>query len=150
PQARYGLALALVEGPDKGYDEAVATLQPLLGAKDMPEFPFVLYYFALAKRGQGVKELAEAVAKPQEATQRKGNAAARFDEAQQNFAAAAAASAAKVKEVPPDAKELPVDLEWAARARCDQAEMLLRANKTKEALAAVEPFLKEPYSKSRY
>ncbi len=150
PQARYGLALALTEGPEKNYDEVVATLQPLLGAKDMPEFPLVLYHFALGKRGQGVKELAEATAKPQEATQRKANAAARFDEAQQQFAASAAAFAARVKDVPADAKELPVDLEWAARSRCDQAEMLLRAGKTKEALAAVEPFLKDPYAKSRY
>ena len=38
-------------------------------------------------------------------------------------------------------KELPLDLEWAARARCDQAEVLLRLQKAKEAQAIVAGFV---------
>ena len=41
-------------------------------------------------------------------------------------------------------KNFLLDLEWAARARCDQAEMLLRAQKPKEAQAVAVGFLKDP------
>ena len=45
---------------------------------------------------------------------------------------------------------MPLDLEWSARARCDQAEMELRTLKTKEAAATAAPFLKGPLTRSRY
>jgi TolA-binding protein len=150
PAARYGLALALLEGPERDYNAAVEQLQPLLGNKDLPEYPFVLYHFALAKRGQGVRELAEAAAKPNEAPQRRNSASQRFTEALPQFAAAEAAFAARAKAPPAEAKELPVDLEWAARARCDEAEMQLRLLKVKEAQATAAPLLKAPLTKSRY
>jgi TolA-binding protein len=150
PSARYGLALCFLEGPDRNYNGAVEQLQPLLGSKDVPEYPFILYHFALAKRGQGVRELAEGVAKPQEAPQHRANANQRFEEANQQFAAAAAAFQAKAKEPPAAAKELPVEMEWAARARCDQAEMQIRVGKPKEAQVTAAPFLKDPWAKSRY
>src|SRR5262249_22252008 len=48
-------------------------------------------------------------------------------------------------------KELPVELEWAARARCDLAEMQLRTLKTKDAQATAAPFVKDAVLlKSRY
>src|SRR5262249_20221965 len=48
-------------------------------------------------------------------------------------------------------KGLPVELEWAARSRCDQAEMLLRQRKAKEARAAVAPLTTEKqWQESRY
>jgi TolA-binding protein len=150
PSAHYGLALALLEGPARDYNAALEQLQPLLGNKDLPEHPFVLYHFALAKRGQGVREMGEAAAKPQEAAQHRTNANQRFTEALQQFAAAGAAFQARAKEPAGGAKELPVDLEWATRARCDEAEMQLRLQKFKEAQAAAAPFLKEPLSRSRY
>jgi TolA-binding protein len=150
PAARYGLALSLLEGPERDYNGAAEQLQQLLGAKEMPEHPFVLYHFALAKRGLGVRELAEAAAKPQEAPQRRDAAKQRFDEAAQQFAAALAAFQARVKEPAANAKDLPLELEWAARSRCDQAEMQLRTLKVKEAQATAAPFLKEPLTRSRY
>ncbi len=114
--AHYGLALALLDGPAKDYNAAVEQLQPLAGAKDAPDYPFYLYYLGLAERGQGVKSLAEIASKPNEAQQRKDFARGRFDEAAKQFAAAQAAFAARVKAPDPDAKDLPIDLEWAARA----------------------------------
>src|SRR5207237_571001 len=48
-------------------------------------------------------------------------------------------------------KDIPADLEWAARARCDQAEMLTRLLRPKDALSAVAPFLHDRLlGKSRY
>ena len=88
--------------------------------------------------------MAQAEAKPQEAPQHRAAANGRFDEAAKQFAAAVAAFTGRVKdEVPADAKDLPVDLEWAARARCDQAEMQLRTAKMKEAQATAAPFVKD-------
>ncbi len=151
PQGRYGLVLALLDGPEKDHNAAFEQLQALAGVKDFPQQPFVLYYSGLCRRGLGVKSLAQAVAKPPEAPQHKAQANAQFEEAAKAFAAAVPAFAARVKELPKDAKDLPVDLEWSARARADQAEMLLRVAKNKEAQAAAEPFVKDAVLvKSRY
>jgi cellulose synthase operon protein C len=98
-----------------------------------------------------VKELAEAIAKPQETPQRKANAKQRFEEAAAQFAAAVPVFSAKLKPPPADAKELPVDWEWAARARCDLAEMQLRTQKVKEAQATADLFVKDAVlAKSKY
>ncbi|MFN4260055.1 MAG: tetratricopeptide repeat protein [Gemmataceae bacterium] len=149
--ARYGLALALLDSPTPNYQEARALLQDLAGNKNLPEHPSIVYYLGVAIRGQGVQELQLADAKPQEAPQRLTTAQQRFQEAASQFASASAAYAALVKEAPPAPQELPVEWEWAARARCDQAEMELRAGKTKEALATSAPFLKDPsWTRSRY
>src|SRR5262249_13613569 len=74
--------------------------------------------------------------KPQEANQRRDAAKQRFEEARQQFALALAAFSAR-------AKDDPADREWAARARCDQAEMQLRVGKIKEAKADTAGFLKD-------
>jgi TolA-binding protein len=150
--ARYGLALAILESPDKNYQEARDLLQALAGNKSLPEHAQILYQLGLAMRGQGLQELAIADAKPQEAPQRRGNAQQRFTEAAGQFAAALAAFTAQApKEIAADSKELPLAWEWAARARCDLAEMQLRLLKPKEAQATAESFLKDPtLTKSRY
>jgi TolA-binding protein len=152
PSARYGLALALLDGPERDYQRALDALQPLAGAKDFPDHPFVLYYLGVAQRGLGVRELAQAEARPQEAPQRRAAANGRFDEAAKQFAAAVAAFTARAQdELPAGAKVLLIDLEWAARARCDQAEMQLRTAKMREAQATAAPFVKdEVLKKSRY
>ncbi len=151
PSARYGLALSLIEGPQKNYTEVRDLLQGIAANKVMPEYAGVLYHLGLALRGLGVNELAQADAKPQETPQRRDAARQRFEEAGRQFAAAEAAFAAKGGEVPAGAKELPLDREWAARARCDLAEMQLRLLKTKEAQATTAPFLKDPVlRRSRY
>src|SRR5262245_45407055 len=71
PSARYGLALALLDSPDRDYQGALEQLQPLAGNKDFADAAFVPYYLGVAQRGLGMKELAQAAAKPQEATQRR-------------------------------------------------------------------------------
>jgi TolA-binding protein len=140
PAARYGLARCLIEGATKDYNEAVNQLQGLAGNKAMPEHPFVLYYLGLAQRGQGRQALAA------------NNAAAagqRFDEAGKNFAGAAAEIAERIKQAGKGATA--TVKEWAARIQCDQAEMLLRLKRPKEAQAVTAAFLDDPaLRKSRY
>src|SRR5262249_9494507 len=152
PAVKYGLALSLLELPEKDYAGAIEQLQSLAGDKNFSQQPSAIYHLGLAQRGLGLRELAQAVAKPQEANQRRAAANQRFEEAAKQFAAAVIAFTAKAKEPPANAKELPLDLQWAARARCDQAEMLLRLAKPKEAQAAVALFVKDdsPLAKSRY
>src|SRR5579862_2949649 len=149
--ARYGLALALIDGPTKDYQGAADQLQNLVNNKDLPDYPFVLYYLGLSQRGLGVREMALATTKPNEAEQHRNAAKQRFDDAGKQFTAAIAAFTARVPKPDPDAKELAPDLEWAVRARCDFAEMQLRQLKPQEARTAVQPILEDKvFAKSRY
>ena len=86
--ARYGLALCLLEGPDKNFTEAIQNLQPLAGNKALADYPHVLYYMGHCQRGLGIRELAQAAAKPQEALQRRAEANRRFEEAVRSYAGA--------------------------------------------------------------
>src|SRR5262249_47180475 len=98
----------------------------------------------------GIKELELALTKPAEAQGRRNTAAQHFSQAEQHFAGAAAALTAKFKAT--DTKEPSIVLQWAARARCDQAEMQLRLQKAKEARETTAPFAddKSSLAKSRY
>lgn len=138
--AQYGLGLTLMQADPRDFNAAAAALQPVAGMADFADRAFALYYLGLAYRGQGNTSPDKTVA-----TQR-------FTQAATTFAAAAQAFAARIKTPPPaDAKELPVDMEWMARARCDQAEMLLWIGSAQPALAVVEPLLKDPVlGKSKY
>src|SRR5262245_21774647 len=148
--ARYGLALALLETHPKNYTEIRDLLAPLAGNKASSDYALTVYHLGLAIRGQGITDLAAADAKPQEANKYRDSARQRFEEARAQFAAAQAAFEAKAP-APTSAKELPVDLEWAIRPRCDHAEMLLRLEKAKEAQTLTAAFLKDPIlAKSRY
>lgn len=148
--ARYGLALAYLEMPDRKYAEAVEQLQNVAGNRNFSDYRFAAYHLGLAKRAQGLVELSQAVTKPNEAPQRKQTANQRFTEAQQQFAAACAAFKERIKP-DPMAKEPSIELEWLARSLCDQAEMELRLNKAKEAQQTATPFAKDAaFTRSRY
>ena len=149
--ARYGLALSLLNGPEPNPAAAIEALNPLANDKNFPDHPYALYHLGLANRALGVNELAQARAKPPEAPQREMRAAQHFNEAARFFAGAADAFAAKLPKDGIDPKAPPPELDWAARSRCDRAEMLLRLGNPKEARAAAEPFLKDPaLAKSQY
>ncbi len=147
--ARYQLALAYIDSPDRNFDKAIEQLNPLVGNAGLPEHPLALYHAGLSLRGLGLRELDQAVAKPNEAPQLKQRADGRFNEAAQRFQQAIAAFTTKLpKEI---GDTVPAELNWAARSRCDQAEMELRVGKFKEAKATAEPFAKEPgLAKSKY
>jgi TolA-binding protein len=143
PSARYGLALCLLEGPTRDYDKALETLQPIAGTRDFSEHPFVLYYLGLSRRGQGLKALELATSRPAEANTHRNTARDRFDQAAKDFAAAVTAFNDRAKAGKPPEKGEPPAAEWAARARCEQAEMLLRVRKPAEAREATAGFLAE-------
>src|SRR5882672_10709629 len=50
PAARYGLALALIEGDEKKYDEARDLLQPLAANKGFADQTLATYYAGVANR----------------------------------------------------------------------------------------------------
>ena len=126
--ARYGLGLALLDLPDRNFQKALEAFTPPAGDTKFPEQASALYHAGVCQRGLGQKELAEGVAKPNEMPQRQNNANGKFTEAAKLFTAARDAYE----------KKTPPDPEWAARARCDTAEMELRVGKTKEARATAE------------
>src|SRR5262249_38747550 len=141
PSARYGLALCLLDGPEHDPDKAMEQLSQLLPQKSFPDYPHVLYYAGLARRGQGAKALDLASPRPPEAPTHRNTARQRFEEAARHFADAAGAFSARAREAKAPAKGLPEPTEWAVRCRCDQAEMLLRLRKAREAREAVAGFL---------
>ena len=147
--ARYQLALAYLDSPERNYDKALESLGPLLGNAALPEHPLALYHAGLCLRGQGLRELDGMTAKPNEAAQFKQRADQKFGEAASRFSGALAAFSGKL---PKDVGDKPLpELDWAARARCDQAEMELRLGKSKEAKTTAEPFAKDgSLTKSRY
>ena len=51
--ARYGLALCLLEAPQKDFKVAIETLNPVVGVQEFADRPLALYYLALAYRGLG-------------------------------------------------------------------------------------------------
>jgi tetratricopeptide (TPR) repeat protein len=126
--ARYGLGLALLDLPERDYTKALEALGPPANEANFPDRPLAVYYTATCHRGLGLKELEQAGGNPQ----KQQAAAGRFTEAAKVFAQSRELFAKQ-----PDAAA------WAARARCDQAEMELRTGKTKEARATAEPFAKE-------
>lgn len=138
--ARYGLGLALLDLPDRNYQKALEVLNPAANDANFPDRALALYYAGACQRGLGQKELAEGAARPNEMPQRQNNANGKFTEAARLFTQAREAFE----------KRKPADAEWAARARCDLAEMELRLNKPKEARATVEPLLKDAkFAKSK-
>jgi TolA-binding protein len=153
-QARYGLGLSLLESPEKDYSTALEVLAPLAAPsyKDYVDHPYALYYVGLAYRGLGLKVVGLATTRPADAPQLGASGNQKFLYAANYFGNAAEAFLARAKAAGVgDGKELPVAWEWAARARCDQAEMLLRLGRAKEAAAAVEPVMNDPMlGRSRY
>ncbi|MFO0825240.1 MAG: tetratricopeptide repeat protein [Gemmataceae bacterium] len=131
--ARLGLAIALLDLPDRNYQAALEAVTPAANDGNYADRPLALYYAGVCRRGMAQKELAEGIAKPNEMPQRQNNANAQFAEAVKLFAAARETFD----------KKTPPDVEWSARSRCDTAEMELRLNKTKEARATTEPFVKD-------
>ncbi len=131
--ARLGLAIALLDLPDRNYQAALDAVLPSANEANFADRSLAQYYAGVCRRGLGLNELAQGVAKPNELPQRQQAANGHFEEAKKYFKSAREGFERKT---PPDA-------EWVARSRCDNAEMELRTGKVKEARATVEPFVKD-------
>ncbi|MFM7151218.1 MAG: tetratricopeptide repeat protein, partial [Gemmataceae bacterium] len=131
-QARFGLALCLLEGPERDFDRALEALQPLLGQKAFPDYAAAHYRAGVARRGQGLKALETPATQPQAKT--------RFEEAARHFATAAEAYLDAARSAASGSVGALADREAGQKARCEQAEMLLRAGQQRLAGEAVAPF----------
>ncbi len=150
--ARYGTGLALLEGPARDFQKAAEELGQAAGNEQFADRPYAQHYLGVARRGMGYRSLAEAEAKPNEAQNHRNQARQQFEEALRSFAAATAGFLARAKAAPPAADgQVPAEVEWAARSRCDQGEMLLRTDKFKEANELAEAFVADAVlGKTRY
>ena len=150
PAARYGLALCLLDGPEKKYDEAREIMHGLSATKEFADRALAAYYAGVALRGLGLQDLAAADSKPAEAAKLRASAQVRFNDAIPLFTSAITALLGKVEEAT-DGMKLSLEAEWVARARCDLAEMQLRVGKWKECQTSAAPFVADPlWSKSQY
>ncbi|MFM7843425.1 MAG: tetratricopeptide repeat protein, partial [Planctomycetota bacterium] len=153
--ARYGLGLALLETNPRDFKNAIEALTPAAGVNEFVDRPYVLYQLALAHRGTAYDLWQQAIAKPNEAPALKQQALPQFASAATRFNEATVAFLARAKTAAPApaaaAGELLADVEWANRARCDHSEMLLRQDKSKEAVELLAPWLVDAtQSKSVY
>ena len=150
PAARYGLALTLIDGPEKKYDEAREVMASLAANKEFADRAFASYYAGVAGRGLGLQSLALGESAPNEAAKYRAIAQVRFSDALAHFMGAARAFQAKA-EKPIVEDKLTVDAEWVARVLCDIAEMQIRTGKSKEAQSTAAVFIDGPVmTKSRY
>src|SRR5580698_4991644 len=131
--ARYGLGLAILDLPDRNYQQALEAFTPASNDAAFADRPLALYYAGVCRRGLGQNEIAQGVQRPNEMPQRQQAANGHFTEAAKFFVSARESFE---KKTPPDA-------DWAARSRCDSAEMEIRLGKTKEARTTAEPFVKD-------
>src|SRR5262249_7731408 len=135
--ARYGLALCLIEGAPRNHDQAAEQLQLLANQKGFADRPFAVYYLGQARRAQGLHALDLAASQPAQAGAHRNTARQRFEEAARQHAEADKAFTERGKAARAPEKGIAAALEWAARSRCDRAEMLPRLGKPKEARQAV-------------
>jgi tetratricopeptide (TPR) repeat protein len=150
PSARYGLALALAMQPERDNNAIVEALNPIVGAT-FAEKPFALYYLGLANRAGAIADLKAVEGRPQHVEELKASAARKLEHAVKHLEAAAAAFAALPKSAATPGRVIPIEMEWTARAKCDQADALIRAGNFKAAAAIVEPLTKDAeLAKSRY
>ena len=152
PRRRTGSGCRCCSSPPHDYTAAIDALQKATAAADLPDRPFATYYLGLANRGVGNRSLAEIPSKPAEEKQLRDAARPKFEEAAKQFAAAQEAFEKQHKGVQvPEKGDLPADVEWAARARCDRCEMLLQTGKYKEAADASDAFQSDKVlARSRY
>ncbi|MEI6210460.1 MAG: tetratricopeptide repeat protein [bacterium] len=140
-RAEYGLGLALIESPRKDCTNAAQAFQSASSRGDFADRPFVLYYLGAARRAIAEQELA-AIKSSAETDPRRATANQRLTEAVGSFSEAANAFLARAG-TPGPAADRPTDLDWAARARCDSTDLLLRLGRFKEAAEAADAFLRD-------
>ena len=146
--ARFGLGLCLLETGDvKGATESLQQASTV----EFPDRPLALYHVGAVHRSAGAASLAQIAAKPNETAQLTAAATQSFGEALKAFTAAGDMLAARVKAGGgAEGPEFSTLSEWFVRARCDEAEMLLRQGKFKEAADKAWSVLADPvWAKSR-
>ncbi|MFI5378040.1 MAG: tetratricopeptide repeat protein [Tepidisphaerales bacterium] len=140
---RYSLAVALFELPNRDFAPIIEALTPAAADATLPERPAALYLLALSQKTTGTWLLEQAANKPAaEAQKLRTDGTTLLEQAQQNFGVSAALYAARMPAGNPPA--MTGDLEWSLRARCDQADALLRMGRPKEAIGVLDGVLKSP------
>lgn len=139
--ARLGLGIAILESPQPQPQQAIEQLKPAADAAEFAERGLASFYLGTAYRALGHAALVLAAQQPAQAPTHINTANQQFDLALKAFEIAASSFTARLK--PPFAVEepLPGEYEWATRARLDQIEMLLRLNKTKDAVTGIDKLL---------
>ncbi|MEI6232926.1 MAG: tetratricopeptide repeat protein [Planctomycetota bacterium] len=131
PSAHYGLALALLESPQKDAAAIIAELKLVVAQPDSSERPFALYYLATMQRKLGQDASEQAAAKPAEAAALRTTSQTHLGDAAKNFSAATEAFSGTPER------------EWLYRSRCDQCDMLLRLEQNKEAAELAQKSLSD-------
>ncbi len=130
--SRFGLALIQFNSPNVDFAKAIENLTPAANDGGFAERGHALYHLAVAQRSLGLREMEKPAADANQINARKQAADGKYNETLKWFNEAKNWFAGQKLE------------EWTARARADQAEILIRLGKVKEARAETEPFTKDP------
>jgi hypothetical protein len=129
--AELGLGAALLELPEPDYAGAVDALTVAAGKQDLEQRGLALYYLGVALRGQAGALGPKGVAKLEEAIARLGEATGVLEKKAEAVKAGAQG-------------ELPLEVEWAARARAEWADALLEGGKFEQAAGAARGLAESP------
>jgi TolA-binding protein len=143
PAAHYGLALALLEMPQKDYAAVASALGQVVGWSDFPQRPQALFFLGFVQKSQAEQAFRQAELKPREAGHLHHTGRGRLEEAARHLAAAVEALATQLAQVPAEDKTAHVAREWLNRARYEYCETLVRLGRFKEAQAAGQPLLED-------
>ena len=151
--AKFGLALTLIDSKAASVEElnlAILQLTEVVKTKEFPERRHALYYLGLGTRRLGESAMAKAKSAEAPSAELIAAAGKHLETAALHFASAAEAFQEGTP-APPDDRKLPVVWEWVVRSKSEQVEMLLRAGKHQEVLAAAEKLLGQKWAqRSRY
>ena len=141
--AQYGLALALLEAPQPDRKAIHEALRQALANPGLAGRSLATYYQGSVLRDMGMEAMKQSEAQGDAGAKQKLLATANqhFTQAAQVFAVAAASFAREAAPAPAKATKLTAEAEWAARARCDYCEMLLRLKQFPQARAAAQEVL---------
>ncbi|MDP6634736.1 MAG: tetratricopeptide repeat protein [Phycisphaerae bacterium] len=143
PAASYGMGLALLrKGQHADINAAVTAFRTASGRMDFANRPLAIYYLGVSLRDLAASTLLQKVTSGSD--YRASNAKTYRQEAARHFAGAADAFIARSKKSPPTtAPAVHPDVIWAARARSDQCDVLLRVGQYKQAIMLAKGILND-------
>ncbi|MCZ2341898.1 MAG: hypothetical protein LC104_08900, partial [Bacteroidales bacterium] len=129
--ARFGFGWVLTRSSTARLPQAIENLTPPANDGNFPQRGWALYLLAVCHRREALAELDKPAANPTAWEQQKKAAEPKLQEALRRFHEARDWFAAKQQDG------------WSGRARCDEAEILLRLNRHRDVRSVCEPFAKD-------
>ena len=151
PSASYGMGLSQLKlEQHANLAAAVTAFRTASGRMEFADRPLAIYYLGVSLRDLATSTLAQKV--PSGSSDSRPTYARQYrEEAARSFASAVDAFTARSSKTPPPADPaVHPDLLWAARARSDQADVLLRLRQYKQAIVLSKATLNDKAAAGKF